>query len=223
MTQTGIPAFLSDSLDGASLPRQATRRQSELLARLADLFRSEGFRHLTVDEIAGRLRCSKTSLYRLAPTKGDLVVKAMLWHQSQVEAWLDSELLDAKSASERLRRFVDCVRHLGERVSPSLIEDVATFAPTRQAWEQMGTRLTARLSGIVAAGIDTREFEPVSPIFVGFLIAYVSDAIRGGLASQVTGRPRDHLYDDLVDSVYRIVGVAGDRNKRESRNTTDPH
>src|SRR5664280_1475061 len=54
--------------------RKWTRRQSELFDRLVDLFLIEGFADLTLEDIAGRLRCSKSTLYALAHSKEQLAV-----------------------------------------------------------------------------------------------------------------------------------------------------
>ena len=54
-------------------PAFGTRRRTELFDALIALFLDEGFAHLTLDDIAGRLRCSKSTLYTLAGSKEQLV------------------------------------------------------------------------------------------------------------------------------------------------------
>ena len=60
------------SLDTRSTRTQA--RRAELLDELVTLFLAEGFGALTLDELARRLRCSKSTLYGLAASKEQLVV-----------------------------------------------------------------------------------------------------------------------------------------------------
>ena len=55
----------------------ATARRAELFDAVVALFLADGFAHLTLDEIAGRLHCSKSTLYTLAPSKDELVVAAV--------------------------------------------------------------------------------------------------------------------------------------------------
>ena len=57
------------------MARTPTARQLDLLDRLTDLLLAEGFAHLTLDQMAGRLRCSKTTLYALADSKDQLAVR----------------------------------------------------------------------------------------------------------------------------------------------------
>ena len=57
----------------ANRPSFGTRRRGELFDSLLALFLAEGFAHLTLDDIAARLRCSKGTLYTLAGSKEQLV------------------------------------------------------------------------------------------------------------------------------------------------------
>lgn len=57
-------------------PRR-TARQADLLERLVALLTAQGFSDLTLDDLAERLRCSKTTLYQLARSKQGLVVEAV--------------------------------------------------------------------------------------------------------------------------------------------------
>ena len=56
---------------------QRTRRQLDLLDRLVALMAGEGFAGFTLDDIALRMHCSKTTLYALADSKQDLVVEVV--------------------------------------------------------------------------------------------------------------------------------------------------
>ena len=44
-------------------------RQDDLLARVVDIFLYNGFSSVTVSALAQQLRCSKATLYGVAPTK----------------------------------------------------------------------------------------------------------------------------------------------------------
>jgi len=61
-----------------TLPRQRldAARQDDLLARVVDIFLSNGFSSVTVSALAQQLRCSKATLYSVAPTKEQLVILA---------------------------------------------------------------------------------------------------------------------------------------------------
>ena len=59
-------------------PRQRldAARRDDLLARVVDIFWSTGFSSVTISALAQQLGCSKATLYRVGPTKVQLVILA---------------------------------------------------------------------------------------------------------------------------------------------------
>ena len=55
-----------------SIPVALTRRQTDLREALVELVLAQGFRHLTMDDFAAQLGCSKRTLYALADSKEQL-------------------------------------------------------------------------------------------------------------------------------------------------------
>lgn len=66
-----------------------TRRQEQVLDGLEEIFREEGFRRLTIGELATRLRCSRSTLYAMAPTKEE--GSRLAWARTLPKAALFSE------------------------------------------------------------------------------------------------------------------------------------
>src|SRR3954467_11522516 len=54
-----------------------TRRQAQLLDQLEDLFLADGFAGFTLDDLALRLHCSKSTLYALAGSKEQLAQRVI--------------------------------------------------------------------------------------------------------------------------------------------------
>src|SRR3954464_9061148 len=54
--------------------RTGSLRQRDILDQLQALFMAEGFRHFTIGDLVDRLRCSRRTLYSLAPSKEELVL-----------------------------------------------------------------------------------------------------------------------------------------------------
>lgn len=71
-------------------------RREDLLARVVDIFVSNGFSSVTVSALAQQLWCSKATRYRVAPTKEQLVILA-------TKQFLGSpaERIEASVAAER--------------------------------------------------------------------------------------------------------------------------
>ena len=71
-------------------------RGEQLLAQLEEIFFEQGYRRITVGALAARLRCSRATLYALAPSKEELFLRVldrvlgMMWiarYLLQVTKW----------------------------------------------------------------------------------------------------------------------------------------
>jgi AcrR family transcriptional regulator len=95
-------------------PRQRldAARRDDLLARVVDIFVSNGFSSVTVSALAQQLWCSKATLYRVAPTTEQLVILA-------TKQFLGSsaERIEASVAAERHPR-TQIVTHRGGAADP---------------------------------------------------------------------------------------------------------
>src|SRR3954453_12425062 len=72
-TPSGTPVSPSVPVRVSDMPARATPRREQLFDELVALLLADGFAHLTLDDIAARLRCSKRTLYALAGSKEQLV------------------------------------------------------------------------------------------------------------------------------------------------------
>jgi AcrR family transcriptional regulator len=85
-------------------PRNS-RIDEEVVAAVLGVLRSKGYRAVTIEHIARRVKRARTSLYRRWPSKRNLVAFAVV-HELGVEPAADTGSLrnDLKSAVETLRR-----------------------------------------------------------------------------------------------------------------------
>lgn len=138
-------------------------RQREVLAQLEGIVLREGFAQLTVAEAVGRLRCSRRTLYTLAPTRDELVLLVIdRWYQ---RAGRDAELLlqIAGTARERLEGFLlETVRAM-RIVGPQFWRDVETDLAVNRLVNAHVTNWTARLAHLVRDGVSAGEFRPINP------------------------------------------------------------
>ncbi|MGW4331087.1 TetR/AcrR family transcriptional regulator [Nocardia sp. NPDC004573] len=58
-------------------PRMTPDREHELLTAAPDLLRKVGYKALSMDTHAARAHCSKATLYRMRPTKPQLIAAAL--------------------------------------------------------------------------------------------------------------------------------------------------
>src|SRR5204862_2617190 len=81
---------LTHPATGLEPSRRGAARREELFDGLVALLLREGFSELTLDDIAARLRCSKRTLYRLARSKQQLVLAAVVHFLQQATSAVDA-------------------------------------------------------------------------------------------------------------------------------------
>jgi AcrR family transcriptional regulator len=113
------------------VPGRRTRRQSELLDRLLSLFLEQGFSRFTLDDLAAELRCSKTTLYALAPSKEQLAVEVVKHYFKNATAQVEATVARQTRHDRRIAAYLNAVADALRPASRTFLDDVATFAPAR--------------------------------------------------------------------------------------------
>ncbi|HWD83749.1 MAG TPA: TetR/AcrR family transcriptional regulator, partial [Kribbella sp.] len=91
------------------VPGRRTRRQSELLDRLLSLFLEQGFSRFTLDDLAAELRCSKTTLYALAPSKEQLAVEVVKHYFKTATAQVEAAVVRQSRHDRRIAAYLGAV------------------------------------------------------------------------------------------------------------------
>ncbi|MET0196492.1 MAG: TetR/AcrR family transcriptional regulator, partial [Rhodococcus fascians] len=114
----------------------ATARRAQLFDQLVDLLLSEGFAHLTLDDISGRLRCSKSTLYTLAGSKEQLVRAATVHFFRGATDRVESAIVGIDGFGNRLTAYLTAVGIALQPASRQFMDDLAAFPPARDIYEQ---------------------------------------------------------------------------------------
>jgi AcrR family transcriptional regulator len=128
------PAALTDAADagvrGLGRPRDQ-HIDSEVVAAVLQVLRTRGYRAVTIEGIARKVRCARTTLYRRWPSKRHLVAFAVLSEMGARPAAdtgsLRADLLAA--VATLLRAFAGPLGH----ALPGLVADMANDAELAQA------------------------------------------------------------------------------------------
>ncbi|WP_036510567.1 TetR/AcrR family transcriptional regulator [Nocardia aobensis] len=175
-----------------------TRRRTELFDALVDLFLTEGFAHLTLDEIASRLRCSKSTLYTLAGSKEQLVRAATVHFFRRATDDVEQRIATTTGARARIIAYLSAVGTVLGAASQQFMTDLDAFAPAREVYEQ-NTRLAARrVRELVDDGVAAGEFREVHAAFAADLAATMMVRIQQGGVRTETGLDDADAYRELA-------------------------
>ncbi|WP_141013698.1 TetR/AcrR family transcriptional regulator [Nocardioides sambongensis] len=188
-----------------SRARRPSSRREGIVESLIDLYLEEGFAALGVGDLAVRLRCSKSTLYAVAPSKEQLiatVVRAFFRRSTErVEAVLAAE----SDPVRRIRAYLDAIATELAPASTDFYRDVEEFGPTREIYATNTAVAAARVRDLVAdAELPGR---PVDAAFVGVVAAETMAAIQQGRVQSLTGRDDASAYRSLADLI--TAGLAG--------------
>ncbi|MFJ9566376.1 TetR/AcrR family transcriptional regulator [Streptomyces fuscichromogenes] len=185
-------------------PRR-TARQADLLERLVTLFTAEGFASFTLDDVAERLRCSKTTLYQLAGSKQDLVREAVKHYFRGAAEAVEKSVAETVDPADRVQVYLTAVAEQLSPLSRAFLDDMAQFRPARDVYEA-NTRLAAdRLRQLIAEGVRAGAFRDVHAAFVGEVAAATMRQIQLGEVGTRTGLTDSEAYEQLASLIVHSV------------------
>ncbi|MEV6878165.1 TetR/AcrR family transcriptional regulator [Amycolatopsis sp. NPDC051128] len=166
--------------------RRLTARQRALLADLEALFLAEGFATFTLDDLAGRLRCSKSTLYTLAPSKEQLAVKVVTHFFRGAAERIEERVDGIDDAPKLIGEYLAGVAEHLNRASATFMRDLAEFGPARDAY-QLNSRFAAkRLRQFIDKGVTDGVFRDVHARLVAEMTGLIIEGIQTGVLAQRT-------------------------------------
>ncbi len=187
-----------DTWSAATVGGPRTSRQSDLFDALVEIFLVEGFARFTLADLAGRLRCSKSTLYTLAHSKEQLAVAVVVHCFRSAAERIDDSLLAAADPADRLRRYLDGVAAELRPASAAFRADLAAFPPARAIYERNTSIAAAKLRTLVAEGVAAGVFREVDARFVGQVATLAMVGIQQGTIERQTGLADADAYAQLA-------------------------
>jgi AcrR family transcriptional regulator len=167
--------------------RRPTVRQQALLAELETLFLAEGFAGFTLDDLAARLRCSKSTLYAIAPSKEQLAVKVVAHFFRGAAERIEERINGIDDARKLIGEYLAGVAAHLNRASAAFMTDIAEYAPARDTY-QLNSRVAARrIRAFIDKGVADGVFRDVH----ARLVAEMTGLIVEGIQTGVLGRRTD--------------------------------
>ncbi|MFF0814871.1 TetR/AcrR family transcriptional regulator [Rhodococcus sp. NPDC003318] len=176
----------------------ATARRTELFDALVELFLAEGFAHLTLDAIAARLKCSKSTLYTLAGSKEQLVTAATVHFFKRATERVEKRVAATTGPRERIAAYLTEVGEALGVASEKFLADMDALAPARAVYER-NTRIAARrVQELITDGVASGDFRRVHAAFAADLAATMMVRIQQGGVRADTGLDDASAYRELA-------------------------
>ncbi|HEY8373197.1 MAG TPA: TetR/AcrR family transcriptional regulator [Pseudonocardiaceae bacterium] len=170
-----------------------------MLDRLVDLFLAEGFAHLTLDDLAARLRCSKSTLYTLAPSKEQLAVRVVSHYFKTAAAHIERRVQGLPDPRERVGVYLAAAAEAMRGASRDFIADIAAFPPARAVYEQNARIAAERIRSFVREGVDQGVFRDVHAALVAEMVGLTIEGIQSGVITERTGLSEAEAFSALSE------------------------
>lgn len=188
-----------------SPPAARTARQAELFDQLVALFLAEGFTHLTLEQLAVRLHCSKSTLYALAQSKEQLARAVVVHFFRRAAEAVEESVSAVDGAAERVAAYLGAVAQALAPAAPAFYRDLDRFPPAREVYERNTALAARRVGELIADGVRVGAFRDVHAAFVADTVAATMTRIGHGEVAAGTGMDDAHAYRELADLVLHGV------------------
>lgn len=190
------------------------KRGAETLEAFEALILAEGFSRLNVSEIAARLRCSKRTLYELAPSKKLLVLNALDNFFSRIRQEANHVTDNTLESERQLYEYLHAGVHAAERMSQAVVNDIQEWEPARTVWEEHISLRVDGMGRIIENGVKAGVFREVPPAFVAEIVFASIKRFREPDFSDSTGltisEAFHELYEMLLHSLLHHSGAVSE-------------
>ena len=180
-------------------------RRADLIARLQALFLAEGFAAFNIGDLTDRLRCSRTTLYALAPSKEQLVLTVVRAYFRAAAEHIEARVAETGDPREKLAVYLEAVASELQPVSAEFFADLAEFGPGNVVYQENTRYAAHRVQTLVTDGVKAGALRPVDASFVGAAVAQVMGAIQRGELQAQTGLDAAAAYRNLADLILNSL------------------
>ena len=184
----------------STIPADArlTRRQAELLDQLEALFLTEGFARFTLDELAVRLRCSKSTLYALAGSKERLALRVIRHFFRKATGAVEAQTVTEADPALRVTAYLSAVARALAPAGPAFHRDLDSFPPGREVYERNTALAAERVRELIAEGVAQGRFRDVHPALIADTVTTLMFRIGRGDTARATGLDDAAAYRELA-------------------------
>ncbi len=187
------------------IDRRLTSRQLHLRDALVDLFLAQGFSHLTMDDFAAQLNCSKRTLYALAASKEQIAVLAVRQFFKRATEQVEAAIARTRAPANRVTRYLEAVAEELRPASRAFRDDLANFRPATEIYEQNTLTAARRVRELIDEGTKAGAFRRVHAAFVSEVVTATMRRITSGEIAAATGLSDAEAYSELAQLVVAAI------------------
>ena len=175
-----------------------SRNREALLDEIEAIIRREGFADLRVGELSARVHCSRSTLYKLAPSKDELVVLVLdrLADKAQAEA-RQAASAPGLSAAERIIAFTHVINEWQGRCALVLWRDWRAMPAAAAMLAERNSIGVGVVAGFIEEGMRTGEFRQVNARYTTRVISEAANLTRDARLLEDAGLSAGDAMEEL--------------------------
>ena len=187
------------------IDRRLTSRQLHLRDALVDLVLAQGFSHLTMDDFAAQLNCSKRTLYALASSKEQIAVLAVRQFFKRATEKVEAAIARTRTPANRVTRYLEAVAEELRPASRAFRDDLTNFRPATEIYEQNTLTAARRVRELIDEGTRAGAVRRVHAAFVSEVVTATMRRITSGEIAAATGLSDAEAYSELAQLVVAAI------------------
>jgi AcrR family transcriptional regulator len=150
-------------------------KRERILKEMVELFQERGYRGVTLDALAERLKVTKPFIYQFFDSKQELIATIYERGAQQLVASIDRYLDNESPAAKRLHDFVQAfaLQNIESRaISVIFVQEESDLPPkTLEAIRAIHRQFDNKLASLIEHGNKTGEFKVQEPHIAGLAIS----------------------------------------------------
>jgi AcrR family transcriptional regulator len=143
--------------------RGSPDRRERLLHRIEEIFLRDGFRRVSVAELAATLRCSRRAVYELAASKDDLFLLILDRVLGRIERIGRASAAAAEGTGNKITAFIQPGLTELRNATPAFFGDIAAHPPAQSLLKRHQDTRERELCKLIERGVRRGECRRVHP------------------------------------------------------------
>jgi AcrR family transcriptional regulator len=135
----------------------AQDRRERLLHRIEEIFLRDGFRRVTIAELAATLHCSRRAVYQLADSKEDLFMVVLARVLARIEAAGRDAAAAVEAAGDKITAFIQPGLTELRHATPAFFADIAAHPPAQRLLQSHQDTRERDLCKLIERGVRIGE------------------------------------------------------------------
>lgn len=181
-----------------SMELESTTRRDALIDELIELFLADGFSRFSVEQLASYLRCSKSTVYTIAPSKEQIVTAVVRAFFRRATERVEARMTNGGPPAQRISNYLEAISAELQPASAVFFADLDTFAPAMEIYRRNTEIAAGRVRELVTEGMGAFR---LNAAFVGAVAGVTMEYIHRGHIGALTGLDDSAAYRALADLI----------------------